>query len=52
MELIDGGIDEAPMAYKDICKVMEHQNELVEVLGEFTPKIVSMGGVDSPAEYW
>ncbi|WP_288955737.1 RtcB family protein, partial [uncultured Polaribacter sp.] len=37
-----GGIDEAPMAYKDIRKVMANQQELVEVLGTFTPKIVKM----------
>ena len=40
--LIGGGIDEAPMAYKDINKVMALQSELVEVLGTFTPKIVRM----------
>ncbi len=40
--LIGGGIDEAPMAYKDIKKVMANQQELVEVLGTFTPKIVRM----------
>ena len=40
--LIGGGIDEAPMAYKDIHKVMANQQELVEVLGTFTPKIVRM----------
>lgn len=40
--LIGGGIDEAPMAYKNIEKVMQNQLELVEVLGTFTPKIVRM----------
>ena len=40
--LIGGGIDEAPMAYKDIKKVMANQQELVEVIGTFTPKIVRM----------
>lgn len=50
VELIGGGLDEAPMAYKDIRKVMHYQDELVEVLGEFTPKIVRMCGDDSPAE--
>lgn len=40
--LIGGGIDEAPMAYKDINKVMGLQTELVDVLGTFTPKIVRM----------
>jgi tRNA-splicing ligase RtcB len=40
--LIGGNIDEAPMAYKDIAKVMANQTDLVEVLGTFTPKIVRM----------
>ena len=40
--LIGGNIDEAPMAYKDITKVMGNQTDLVEVLGTFTPKIVRM----------
>ncbi|TYA78602.1 RtcB family protein [Seonamhaeicola marinus] len=40
--LIGGGVDEAPMAYKDIKKVMNNQQELVEVLGTFAPKIVRM----------
>ncbi len=40
--LIGGGVDEAPMAYKNIKKVMANQQELVEVLGTFTPKIVRM----------
>ncbi len=42
VSLIGGGIDEAPMAYKDIKQVMNNQQELVEVLGTFTPKIVRM----------
>ncbi|TPN86945.1 RtcB family protein [Aquimarina algicola] len=40
--LIGGGVDEAPMAYKDIHKVMSNQKELVEVVGTFIPKIVRM----------
>ncbi|PJJ60980.1 RtcB family protein [Hymenobacter chitinivorans] len=39
-----GGVDEAPMAYKDIHAVMQSQQELVDVLGSFTPKIVRMDG--------
>jgi tRNA-splicing ligase RtcB len=50
VELLGGGLDEAPMAYKDIRRVMHYQEELVEVIGEFTPKIVRMCGDDSPAE--
>lgn len=40
--LLGAGLDEAPMAYKDINKVMAQQTELVEVVGTFTPKIVRM----------
>jgi tRNA-splicing ligase RtcB len=50
VDLLGGGLDEAPMAYKDIHSVMRYQDELVEVLGEFTPKIVRMCGDDSPSE--
>ncbi len=50
VELIGGGLDEAPMVYKDIRNVMRYQHELVDVLGVFTPKIVRMCGDDSPAE--
>src|SRR5688572_15689431 len=44
VELIGSGLDEAPMAYKDIHQVMAHQKDLVEVLGTFIPKIVRMCG--------
>jgi tRNA-splicing ligase RtcB len=44
VELIGSGLDEAPMAYKDIHQVMESQKDLVEVLGSFMPKIVRMCG--------
>ena len=40
--LIGGGLDEAPLAYKDIHKVMASQKSLVDVLGTFHPKIVRM----------
>jgi tRNA-splicing ligase RtcB len=39
---IGSGVDESPMAYKDIEKVMQSQLDLVEVEGMFTPKIVRM----------
>jgi len=42
VSLIGGGLDEAPFAYKDIHEVMRHQQDLVEVLGTFLPKIVRM----------
>lgn len=40
--LIGGGLDEIPMAYKNIHTVMHHQNNLVETLGMFYPKIIRM----------
>ena len=42
VSLIGGGVDEAPMDYKYIRRVMANQQELVEVLGTFSPKIVRM----------
>jgi tRNA-splicing ligase RtcB (3'-phosphate/5'-hydroxy nucleic acid ligase) len=50
VELIGGGLDEAPMVYKDIHRVMAGQDELVEVIGEFIPKIVRMCGDKAPSE--
>jgi tRNA-splicing ligase RtcB len=35
-------VDEAPMAYKDIHAVMAAQQDLVEVLASFQPRIVRM----------
>ena len=40
--LIGAGLDEAPMAYKDINQVMEAQQDLVDVVAKFTPKLVRM----------
>jgi tRNA-splicing ligase RtcB (3'-phosphate/5'-hydroxy nucleic acid ligase) len=42
VELIGGGLDEAPQAYKDIHQVMQSQNDLVETLAMFHPRIVRM----------
>ncbi|MBK6993478.1 MAG: RtcB family protein [Lewinellaceae bacterium] len=42
VSLIGGGLDEAPMAYKDIHQVMAAQTELVEVVARFSPKLVRM----------
>lgn len=42
VELLSGGLDECPMAYKDIRRVMAHQAHLVETVGEFHPRIVKM----------
>ncbi len=50
VRVLAGGIDEVPGAYKDIRQVMQAQADLVDVLGEFHPKIVMMCGDGSPAE--
>ncbi|WP_433903413.1 RtcB family protein [Sphingobacterium puteale] len=40
--LLGAGMDEAPMAYKDIHTVMASQKELVDIVAKFSPKIVRM----------
>jgi tRNA-splicing ligase RtcB len=40
--LLAAGIDENPLAYKDIHAVMERQTDLVDVIAQFTPRIVRM----------
>ncbi len=40
--VISAGLDEVPMAYKDIDAVMEAQSDLVETVARFDPKIVKM----------
>jgi tRNA-splicing ligase RtcB (3'-phosphate/5'-hydroxy nucleic acid ligase) len=44
VKLLGGGLDESPFAYKDIELVMKSQQQLVEIVGKFTPKIVKMDG--------
>jgi tRNA-splicing ligase RtcB (3'-phosphate/5'-hydroxy nucleic acid ligase) len=44
VDVIGSGLDEAPMAYKNIHQVMEYQKDLVHVHGSFMPKIVRMCG--------
>ena len=46
VDVIGAGLDEAPMAYKNIHQVMDFQKELVHVHGTFMPKIVRMCGDD------
>jgi tRNA-splicing ligase RtcB len=40
--LLSAGLDEVPMAYKDIHAVMAAQQDLVEVMARFDPKLVKM----------
>jgi len=40
--LLSAGLDEVPMAYKDIETVMAHQADLVQVIARFDPRLVRM----------
>jgi len=42
VSLISAGLDEAPMAYKNIHEVMAQQEDLVEVAARFDPRLVKM----------
>ena len=50
VRLLAGGLDEVPGAYKNIHDVMAAQRDLVEIVGEFMPRIVMMCGDGSRAE--
>jgi len=50
VRLLAGGLDEVPGAYKNIHDVMAAQQDLVEPVGEFMPRIVMMCGDGSRAE--
>ncbi|HZN54990.1 MAG TPA: RtcB family protein [Candidatus Polarisedimenticolaceae bacterium] len=50
VELISAGLDEVPMVYKDIDRVMAAQSDLVEPLASFQPRIVKMAPGGEPAE--
>lgn len=42
VELMSAGLDEVPMAYKDIHEVMAAQTDLVETVARFDPRLVKM----------
>ena len=48
--LMSAGLDEVPMVYKNIHTVMAAQSDLVEVLGQFDPKLVKMAPHGERAE--
>jgi tRNA-splicing ligase RtcB len=48
--LISAGLDEVPMAYKDIDQVMAAQQDLVEPLARFDPRLVKMAPSGEPPE--
>src|SRR5258707_9674106 len=50
VELLSASLDEVPGVYKDIHAVMAAQTDLVEVLGQFDPKLVKMCPAGDRAE--
>ena len=49
--LLSAGLDECPLAYKDIDEVMAAQSDLVEIVARFDPKIVRMAdGKEKPED--
>jgi tRNA-splicing ligase RtcB (3'-phosphate/5'-hydroxy nucleic acid ligase) len=48
--LLSAGLDEVPMAYKDIEQVMSAQDDLVERLARFEPRLVKMAPSGEPPE--
>jgi tRNA-splicing ligase RtcB len=50
VQLLSAGIDENPHAYKDIHQVMAQQQDLVDVVARFDPKIVKMADAGEKAE--
>ncbi len=48
--LLSAGLDEVPMAYKDIDQVMAAQNDLVDTLARFEPRLVKMAPSGEPPE--
>ena len=47
IKLISAGLDEIPMAYKNIDAVMSQQQGLVETLARVEPKLVKMAPSES-----
>ncbi len=50
VELLSAGLDESPMAYKDIDEVMRAQRELVEPVARFDPRLVKMAAAGERPE--
>lgn len=50
VRLLSAGLDEVPMVYKDIDAVMAAQEDLVEALARFDPKLVKMAPAGERAE--
>lgn len=48
--LLSAGLDENPMVYKDIDRVMAQQSDLVDKIARFEPKLVKMAPAGERAE--
>jgi tRNA-splicing ligase RtcB len=48
--LLSAGLDEVPGVYKDIHQVMSQQQDLVEIVARFDPRIVKMAPAGERAE--
>ncbi|MCS6894189.1 MAG: RtcB family protein [Deltaproteobacteria bacterium] len=50
VRVIQAGVDESPLVYKNIRAVLEAQTDCVKLIAEFQPKLVIMAGEDEPPE--
>jgi tRNA-splicing ligase RtcB len=50
VRLLSAGLDEVPMAYKDIDEVMTAQRDLVRTVARFQPRLVKMAPSGEPPE--
>jgi len=50
VRLMSAGLDEVPMAYKDIHEVMAAQKDLVRPVAQFQPRLVKMAPSGEPPE--
>ncbi len=50
IRLLSAGLDEVPMAYKDIHEVMAAQQDLVRPIARFQPRLVKMAPSGEPPE--
>jgi tRNA-splicing ligase RtcB len=50
IRLLSAGLDEVPMAYKDIHEVMAAQKDLVRPIAGFQPRLVKMAPGGEPPE--
>jgi tRNA-splicing ligase RtcB len=50
VRVLSAGLDEVPMAYKDIDEVMAAQRDLVRPVARFDPRLVKMAGGGEPPE--